>query len=41
MPVEMNIEKGAWFKIGINIQNPTGTDIVVYVEVKGVEARIE
>ena len=41
MPVEMDVEKGAWFKIGVNMQNPTDTDIAVYVEVKGVEVRIE
>ena len=41
MPVEMDVEKGAWFKIGVNMQNPTDTDIVVYVEVNGVEVRIE
>ena len=41
MPVEMDVEKGAWFKIGVNMQNPTDTDIVVYVEVEGVEVRIE
>ena len=41
MPVEMNVEKGAWFKVGVSMQNPTDTDIVVYVEVEGVEVRIE
>ena len=41
MPVKMDVEKGAWFKIGVNMQNPTDTDIVVYVEVEGVEVRIE
>ena len=41
MPVAMDVEKGAWFKVGVNMQNPTDTDIVVYVEVKGVEVRIE
>ena len=41
MPVEMNVEKGAWFKVGVSMQNPTDTDIVVYVEVEGVELRIE
>ena len=41
MPVEMDVEKGAWFKVGVNMQNPTDTDRVVYVEVKGVEVRIE
>lgn len=41
MPVEMDVEKDAWFKIGVSMQNPTDTDITVYVEVKGVEVRIE
>ena len=41
MPVEIDVEKGAWFKIGVNMQNPTDTDIVVYVEIKGVEVRIK
>lgn len=41
MPVEMNVEKGAWFKVGVSMQNPTDEDITVYVEVKGVEVRIE
>ena len=41
MPVEMDAEKGAWFKIGVSMQNPTDTDRIVYVEVEGVEVRIE
>ena len=41
MPIEMNVEKGAWFKVGVSMRNPTDTDITVYVEVKGVEVRIE
>ena len=41
MPVKMDVEKGAWFKIGVNVQNPTDSDIIVYVEVKGIEVRIE
>lgn len=41
MPVEMEVEKGAWFKIGVNMQNPTDKDIDVYVTVTGVELRIE
>ena len=40
MPVKMNVEKGAWFKIGINIQNPVDEDIVVYVIVEDVDLRI-
>ena len=41
MPVEMDVEKGAWFKVGISMQNDTDTDITVYVEVEGVKVRIE
>ena len=41
MPVEMDVEKGAWFKIGVAIQNDTDTDKIVYVEVEGVKVRIE
>ena len=41
MPVEMNVEKGAWFKVGVNAQNPTDEDKTVSVVVEGVEFRIE
>lgn len=41
MPVEMNAEKGAWFKIGVSVQNESDIDKVVYVEVRGVDVRIE
>ena len=40
MPVEMDVEKGAWFKVGISMQNDNDTDITVYVEVEGVKVRI-
>ena len=40
MPVEFDTDQGQWLKIGIAMQNPTDTDITVYVEVKGVEVRI-
>ncbi len=39
MPVEMAVEKGAWFKIGVAIQNPTDEDIVVYVNVSDIKVR--
>ena len=39
-PAKMDVEKGAWFKIGVNMQNPTAEDIDVYVMVRGVEVRI-
>ena len=41
MPVEMEVEKGAWFKLGVNVQNLTDEDIDVYVTVTGVKLRIE
>lgn len=40
MPVKMDVEKSAWFKIGVNMQNPTTEDIDVYVNVRNVEVRI-
>lgn len=40
MPVKMDVEKGAWFKIGVNMQNPTTEDIDVYVNVRNVKVRI-
>lgn len=40
MSVEFDAEKDTWFKIGVNMQNPTNEDIVVYVEVENVEVRI-
>ena len=40
MPVEFDAEKDTWFQIGVNMQNPTNEDIIVYVEVENVEVRI-
>ena len=40
MPVEFDAEKDMWFKIGVNMQNSTNEDIIVYVEVENVEVRI-
>ncbi|MBQ8278669.1 MAG: hypothetical protein IJZ23_02405 [Roseburia sp.] len=41
MSVEFDGVKGEWFKIGVSMQNPTDIDKIVYVEVEGVEVRIE
>ena len=41
LSVDMDVEKNAWFKIGISMQNDTDEDKVVYVEVEGVEVRIQ
>ena len=40
MPVEFGAENDTWFKIGVNMQNSTNEDIIVYVEVENVEVRI-
>ena len=40
MPVEFDAEKDTWYKIGVNMQNSTNEDIIVYVEVENVEVRI-
>lgn len=41
MPVKMDAEKGGWFKIGVNVQNNTDEDKIVYVNVDNIEVRIE
>ena len=41
MPVEFDGVKGEWFKVGVSMQNHTDTDKIVYVEVEGVEVRVE
>ena len=40
MPVKMDVEKGAWFKIGVNIQNPTDERKDVFISVDNVVVRI-
>lgn len=40
MPVKMDAVKGAWFKIGVAVSNPTEEDMIVYVRAKGVTVRI-
>ena len=41
MPVKIKVEKGAWFKVGISMQNNGTEDIEEYVTVEGVTALIE
>ena len=41
MPVKMTVEKGAWYKIGISVQNPTDEDIIEYVNVGDIDVRTE
>lgn len=40
IPVELDVEKGAWFLIGVKAQNDTDSDIVVYVEIEEKEAEL-
>ena len=41
IPIKMDVEKGAWFKIGVAVSNDTDEDMTVYVNVKKVDVRIE
>ncbi|MCD7733029.1 MAG: hypothetical protein LUH56_06270 [Oscillospiraceae bacterium] len=41
MPVKFEIEKDAWYKIGVSVQNATEEDITVTLHVKGVELVVE
>lgn len=38
--VKMDVEKGAWYKVGITAENPSDKDIVVTVKVENVEVRV-
>lgn len=40
-PVKIDVEKGAWFKIGIAIQNNTDEDLLVSVTINDVMVRIK
>lgn len=39
--VEIDVEKGAWFQVGVSVQNASDTDKPVYVLVQDVDIRIE
>ena len=41
MPVEFEVETGKWYKIGVAKYNDSDIERTVYVEVEGVEVRIE
>ena len=40
-PMIIDVKKGAWYTIGIAMQNPTDEDITVCFNVKNVKVRIE
>ena len=39
MPVKIDAEKGAWFKIGISVQNPSEHDIAVSLYLENIEIK--
>ena len=41
VPMLITVEKGAWYKIGIAMENPTDEDIIVVFHVVNVKVRIE
>ena len=40
-PASFDTEKGIWLQVGVAVQNDTDTDKTVYLEITGVEVRIE
>ena len=40
-PLLIDVERGAWFQIGIAMQNPTQEDMVVGITVENVKVRIK
>ena len=40
-PATFDVDPGVWLKVGVNAVNDTAEDVTVWVEVTGVEVRIE
>lgn len=40
-PMIVRAEKGAWYKIGIAMQNPTDQDVIVSINVENANVRID
>ena len=40
-PATFDTDPGTWLKVGVNVSNDTDEDVTVYVEITGVEVRIE
>ena len=40
-PATFDTDPGTWLKVGVNVSNDTDKDVTVYVEITGVEVRIE
>ena len=41
MPVTVEVEKGKWYKVGVNLENSGEEALRVFVKVRGAEVRIE
>ena len=41
MPVAVKVEKGKWYKVGVNLENSGDEALRVFVKVRGAEVRIE
>ena len=41
LPVKIPVERGAWFKIGVNIPNSSSEELIVTLRVQSAELRIE
>ncbi len=41
VPMVIEVDKGAWYKIGVAMENPADEDIVVSFHVESVKVRIE
>ena len=40
-PVSFDADPGAWLRVGVAVENNTDEDMTVYVEITGVEVRIQ
>lgn len=40
IPMIIDAEKGAWFRVGISMKNPTDEDIVVCIDLENIRVRI-
>ena len=39
MPAKLNVKKDAWFKVGVNIQNPSEEDKIIHLTIKDICVR--
>lgn len=41
MPIEIEVEKGAWYKVGVAMQNSSDEDVRVTLTIENINVRIE